>query len=256
MSRAEETTGRRRLSLNVMLNCRTLLQDVDRDEDTKDSFDHGGNDEATGSLGRVGCRRGTSSYNTCRGGSEADMSLRTMAFRAFLDGITLSQLKDLMAAEDKIFPSILIPELLSWAIHLDKSPRHLSVILNVWPYKCFNFDEVFSVAFEGRAVFKSCKRSRFKLNGFNTIAFGPVSRAFAWRYDSAISAVISALAMLMEEGNFSPKECKIQTFDLRGVPLSDYDFGVLTRLVKVPIARIYASAIRRKYPWLSLQCYL
>ena len=227
----DEVAGRRRLSLNVMLNCRTLLPDVDSDKDSINCFDHGVQDN-NGSCGRVASRRGTSSYKACSEARQADMSLRTICFRAFLDGVTLTQLK-LSIQEGQVFPSILIPELLSWAIHLDKSPRFLLPILQAWPTKDFVLSEVFPLAFEGRTVDGSHQRSRFKLNGFNTIAFGAVSRVYAWRYDCAASAVISAISKLLDSEGPTQTDCKIEKFDLRGVPLSDADFCVLAQMTLI-----------------------
>ena len=233
-----EMADRRRLSLNVILNCRTLLPDVDGEKESINSFDHTDQD-SNGACGRVACRRGTSSYKALSEAREEDMCLRTICFKAFLDGVTLTQLKLLMD-DDHIFPSILIPELLSWAIHLDKSPRFLLPILKAWPTKHFILGEIFPLAFEGRVA---SGRGRFTLNGFNTIAFGSVSRAYAWRYDCATSAMISAVAKLQEAVDIS-KDCKIETFDLRGVPLSDADFCTLAQLTLLP--PLTTSKMQRK----------
>ena len=235
-----EIRDRRRLSLNVVLNCRTLLPDVNGVDELINCFDHGGQDTRT--CNRVACRRGTSTYKVYGDAKEEEMCLRTMCFKAFLDGVTLTRLK-LILEEGQTYPAILIPELLSWAIHLDKSPRFLLAILKAWPMKQFILREVFPLAFEGRLAWGVKQRSRFRLNGFNTIAFGAVSKAYAWRYDCAISAVISAIKNLEEVTN-NLTDCKIEVFDLTGVPLSDADFSILAQLTNTRTSS--ASELQRK----------
>ena len=235
-----ETRDRRRLSLNVMLNCRTLLPDVNADDELLNCFDYGRQDSRN--CNRVACRRGTSSYKASADAREEDITLRSLCFKAFLDGVTLSQLKSFMGQETS-FPSILIPELLSWAIHLDKSPRILLSILKTWPSRQFKLSEIFPLAFESKSSWGLAKRSRFRLNGFNTIAFGSVSKAYAWRYDAAVTAIISAIAKLQEEIDQSNVNSKVEVFDLTGVPLSDADFATLAHLTTVQSS---ASTMQRK----------
>ena len=224
---AAESRDRRRLSLNVMLNCRTLLPDVNADDELLNSFDYGKQD--SNNCNRPACRRGTSSYKASADAKEEDMTLRSICFKAFLDGVTLSQLKSLMQQETS-FPSILIPELFSWAIHLDKSPRVLLAILKTWPSKQFVLRDIFPLAFESKSSWGLNKRGRFRLNGFNTIAFGAISKAYAWRYDCAVTAIISAIAKLNEEIIHTDANVKVEEFDLTGVPLSDPDFSILSQL--------------------------
>ena len=233
-----EMRDRRRLSLNVMLNCRTLLPDVKGEEEMINCFDYGTQNSRT--CNRVACRRGTSSYRTSSDARDEDMCLRAMCFKAFLDGITLSNFKLLMEQKET-FPPILMPELMSWAIHLDKSPKFLLAIFKSWPFEKFVLSEVFPLAFEGRTSWGLKQRGRFSINGFNTIAFGAVSKAYAWRYDCALSAVISAIKSLQEEKNLN--DCKINEFDLTGVPISDADFSALAHLTKIPMLR--SSKVQR-----------
>ena len=94
---AAESRDRRRLSLNVMLNCRTLLPDVNADDELLNCFDYGKQD--SNNCNRPACRRGTSSYKASADAKEEDMTLRSICFKAFLDGVTLSQLKSLMQQE-------------------------------------------------------------------------------------------------------------------------------------------------------------
>ena len=225
-----ETRDRRRLSLNVMLSCRTLLPNVNGADEQLVCFDHGKQDSRT--CNRVACRRGTSTYKTSKDAREEEMCLRALSFKAFLDGVTLTQLKLILEKGD--FPAILVPELMSWAIHLDKSPRVLLAILKQWPFKQFVLRNVFPLAFEGRTGWGANKRSRFCLNGYNTIAFGAVSNAYAWRYDCAVSAVISAITKLQQDVISFRKDLKIESFDLTGVPLSDADFSALAKLTSIP----------------------
>ena len=235
-----ENRDRRRLSLNVMLNCRTLLPDVNSDDEIINCFDYGRQESSN--CNRVACRRGTSSYKALADAKEEDMTLRSLCFKAFLDGVTLSQLKLLMEQESS-FPSILVPELFSWAIHLDKSPRILLAILKIWPSKQFILKDIFPLAFESKSSWGINKRSRFRLNGFNTIAFGSVSKAYAWRYDCAVTAIISAITKLHEESSLTNTMIKVEEFDLTGVPLSDADFSSLAQLT---IKQIEKSTIQRK----------
>ena len=239
-----EMADRRRLSLNVMLNCRTLLSEADGEKDSFNCFEYGRQD-FNRTTSRIACRRGTSSYRTASEAREEDMCLRTLCYKAFLDGVTLAQLKRLLAGQN--FPSILVPELLSWAIHLDKSPRLLLPILKLWPNERLILSDIFPLAFEGRTSPSPQHRSRFLLNGFNTIAFGAVSRAYAWRYDCATSAIISAIAKLQEESIPVSKEYKIQVFDLRGVPLSDSDFSTLAKLTLAPLLTSNLQSKRNIY---------
>ena len=230
-----ETPDRRRLSLNVMLSCRTLLPGVNGEDEQLICFDHGKPDSRT--CNRVACRRGTSSYKTSTDAREEDMCLRALSFKAFLDGVTLTQLK--LTFDKGDLPGSLVPELLSWAIHLDKSPRVLVAILKQWPFKQFVLRNIFPLAFEGRRAWGANRRSRFCLNGYNTIAFGAVSVSYAWRYDRAVSAVISAITTLQEDVISFKKDFKIESFDLTGVPLSDADFSALAKLTSIPSSALY-----------------
>ena len=234
-----ETRDRRRLSLNVMINCRTLLPDVNADDEIINCFDYGRQDAKN--CNRAACRRGTSSYKALADAREEDISLRTLCFKAFLDGVTLTQLK-LFMDQEPAFPAILIPELFSWAVHLDKSPRILLAILKTWPTKQFKLCDIFPLAFESKSSWGLKQRSRFRLNGFNTLAFGAVSKAYAWKYDCAVSAIISAIAKLNEEICQHSTKIKVEVFDLTGVPLSDPDFSTLAQLTAMPSS----STVQRK----------
>lgn len=164
-------------------------------------------------------------------------TLRNLSLNTLIQGTTLSQFKSII--QTQFMPGVLIKELFALALAFQKSPIVITKLLQKWPDKEFKLLDVYMNSKNRTIGINSMTSLIYKEQCEDTLDFLAVY----------LLQIFDALSSLE---NWGP-DCRIETIDLSGLPISTANVRKLGILSKTQIAKNSPQITRTVIVDLSLE---